>query len=127
MIRRPPTSTLFPYTTLFRSFAVLLLAFGVFYETRSPSRERERAAEVQKQKRAEEAAAEAARLAAMSPGEQVAEEWRREEDAELARRRTLRSQGLIWTYRDVRDELSGKIYSVALVKSSNTVEFDSPY
>src|SRR5688572_31520321 len=68
MIRRPPTSTLFPYTTLFRSFAVLRLAFGVFYETRSPSRERERAAEVQKQKRAEEAAAEADRLAAMSPG-----------------------------------------------------------
>src|SRR2546427_4901037 len=32
MIRRPPRSTLFPYTTLFRSlFAVLLVAFGVVY------------------------------------------------------------------------------------------------
>src|SRR5256885_13188721 len=28
MIRRPPRSTLFPYTTLFRSFAASLLAAG---------------------------------------------------------------------------------------------------
>src|SRR2546422_2505748 len=28
MIRRPPRSTLFPYTTLFRSMLVQLLAFG---------------------------------------------------------------------------------------------------
>src|SRR5690349_24366240 len=34
MIRRPPTSTLFPYTTLFRSimsFLPLIILFGVFY------------------------------------------------------------------------------------------------
>src|SRR3712207_8838274 len=29
MIRRPPRSTLFPYTTLFRSFLVLAAALGV--------------------------------------------------------------------------------------------------
>src|SRR3712207_8696656 len=29
MIRRPPRSTLFPYTTLFRSYVVLALLFGV--------------------------------------------------------------------------------------------------
>src|SRR2546430_15680053 len=28
MIRRPPRSTLFPYTTLFRSLALLLVGFG---------------------------------------------------------------------------------------------------
>src|SRR5258708_8816965 len=30
MIRRPPRSTLFPYTTLFRSAIVILLAFALF-------------------------------------------------------------------------------------------------
>src|SRR5258705_7329963 len=30
MIRRPPRSTLFPYTTLFRSFAVFTLAYSLF-------------------------------------------------------------------------------------------------
>src|SRR2546430_6912586 len=30
MIRRPPRSTLFPYTTLFRSFMALLTALGQF-------------------------------------------------------------------------------------------------
>src|SRR5207302_9352066 len=30
MIRRPPRSTLFPYTTLFRSGAKLLTYFGIF-------------------------------------------------------------------------------------------------
>src|SRR3712207_7435134 len=30
MIRRPPRSTLFPYTTLFRSFAVMFLSFACF-------------------------------------------------------------------------------------------------
>src|SRR2546425_2951099 len=36
MIRRPPRSTLFPYTTLFRSVAVLLAlgTFFLFYRTR---------------------------------------------------------------------------------------------
>src|SRR5438445_3712179 len=29
MIRRPPRSTLFPYTTLFRSFAAIALAFSL--------------------------------------------------------------------------------------------------
>src|SRR5438874_7297699 len=29
MIRRPPRSTLFPYTTLFRSVALVILAVGV--------------------------------------------------------------------------------------------------
>src|SRR3712207_7728078 len=29
MIRRPPRSTLFPYTTLFRSQSMLLIAFGI--------------------------------------------------------------------------------------------------
>src|SRR3712207_7190492 len=34
MIRRPPRSTLFPYTTLFRSFAlVLVLLAAVFHAT----------------------------------------------------------------------------------------------
>src|SRR5258708_17280649 len=32
MIRRPPRSTLFPYTTLFRSLARTLLATGFGYE-----------------------------------------------------------------------------------------------
>src|SRR2546427_4441400 len=31
MIRRPPRSTLFPYTTLFRSTAVLLYLFSTLY------------------------------------------------------------------------------------------------
>src|SRR5258708_34837090 len=31
MIRRPPRSTLFPYTTLFRSFAVGVLVLGLVY------------------------------------------------------------------------------------------------
>src|SRR3989454_2501759 len=31
MIRRPPRSTLFPYTTLFRSLAVLRIAVGVWF------------------------------------------------------------------------------------------------
>src|SRR3712207_9046717 len=30
MIRRPPRSTLFPYTTLFRSFCVLLGSYEIF-------------------------------------------------------------------------------------------------
>src|SRR5690348_17415170 len=30
MIRRPPRSTLFPYTTLFRSWAVIALALGAW-------------------------------------------------------------------------------------------------
>src|SRR2546425_9711964 len=33
MIRRPPRSTLFPYTTLFRSFGVLLASYGVMRAT----------------------------------------------------------------------------------------------
>src|SRR3712207_8525209 len=37
MIRRPPRSTLFPYTTLFRSFAVVLLnaVMGYVQESRA--------------------------------------------------------------------------------------------
>src|SRR3712207_9020050 len=37
MIRRPPRSTLFPYTTLFRSYKHISLTFGSmkFYELRS--------------------------------------------------------------------------------------------
>src|SRR3712207_2956575 len=35
MIRRPPRSTLFPYTTLFRSFAVALLGAGEWLRRRS--------------------------------------------------------------------------------------------
>src|SRR2546430_15480682 len=31
MIRRPPRSTLFPYTTLFRSIVILAVAFGLAY------------------------------------------------------------------------------------------------
>src|SRR3546814_12363842 len=42
MIRRPPiptlTDTLFPYTTLFRSLAVLVLAFGLLALTPTASR-----------------------------------------------------------------------------------------
>src|SRR3712207_8805955 len=34
MIRRPPRSTLFPYTTLFRSHELDMLAVGDFFETR---------------------------------------------------------------------------------------------
>src|SRR3712207_7501505 len=39
MIRRPPRSTLFPYTTLFRSFIMVTLAFGemlffLFHDTK---------------------------------------------------------------------------------------------
>src|SRR2546429_2070262 len=33
MIRRPPRSTLFPYTTLFRSSLVLLMGAGLFIRT----------------------------------------------------------------------------------------------
>src|SRR2546425_3885997 len=36
MIRRPPRSTLFPYTTLFRSLRVVLLALG--RDARAPRR-----------------------------------------------------------------------------------------
>src|SRR3712207_7672380 len=32
MIRRPPRSTLFPYTTLFRSVAALLFGFPIFFD-----------------------------------------------------------------------------------------------
>src|SRR3712207_9069882 len=35
MIRRPPRSTLFPYTTLFRSAAALLTALGVSAATQA--------------------------------------------------------------------------------------------
>src|SRR2546430_10589600 len=31
MIRRPPRSTLFPYTTLFRSFALLVFLVALFF------------------------------------------------------------------------------------------------
>src|SRR5205823_13907385 len=37
MIRRPPTSTLFPYTTLFRSFWGSIIAFGKLQEIISGS------------------------------------------------------------------------------------------
>src|SRR2546421_8393479 len=37
MIRRPPRSTLFPYTTLFRSLAVLSLHHGVPFYCAAPS------------------------------------------------------------------------------------------
>jgi hypothetical protein len=116
---------------------VALLAWGVYHETRSPSEESEQGSEVKKQASGE-AAAEAARLAAMTPTERAAEEKRkaeaeaelqkrREEEAELTWRRTLRSQGIIWNYQVYGDELSGEMVSTAWVKSSNTVEFDSPY
>src|SRR3989475_5507685 len=36
MIRRPPRSTLFPYTTLFRSLAVLIVAFGALVAATLP-------------------------------------------------------------------------------------------
>src|SRR2546430_8237296 len=32
MIRRPPRSTLFPYTTLFRSKTALRAGYGIFYD-----------------------------------------------------------------------------------------------
>src|SRR5258708_13696912 len=35
MIRRPPRSTLFPYTTLFRSLAILVLPYGSKVESRA--------------------------------------------------------------------------------------------
>src|SRR2546430_8945623 len=45
MIRRPPRSTLFPYTTLFRSaIAALLLAATPFLQTFVPERNARRAA-----------------------------------------------------------------------------------
>src|SRR5258708_17904407 len=34
MIRRPPRSTLFPYTTLFRSYGEAVAAFGFFHQVR---------------------------------------------------------------------------------------------
>src|SRR5688572_32200645 len=34
MLRRPPSSTLFPYTTLFRSFPVVEVAFGIGVDER---------------------------------------------------------------------------------------------
>src|SRR3712207_9414213 len=34
MIRRPPRSTLFPYTTLFRSVALISLALGIYMSQR---------------------------------------------------------------------------------------------
>src|SRR3712207_8024640 len=34
MIRRPPRSTLFPYTTLFRSFPVIRLGVHLFFDAR---------------------------------------------------------------------------------------------
>src|SRR5438270_4031987 len=37
MIRRPPRSTLFPYTTLFRSNLLLLGKIGVFHNRRNAS------------------------------------------------------------------------------------------
>src|SRR2546430_5781644 len=33
MIRRPPRSTLFPYTTLFRSLVISVFAFGEVFES----------------------------------------------------------------------------------------------
>src|SRR5438132_1467748 len=39
MIRRPPRSTLFPYTTLFRSNGVPTLAWKVIVKTTSPQAE----------------------------------------------------------------------------------------
>src|SRR2546428_3406675 len=38
MIRRPPRSTLFPYTTLFRSVGLLSSAYGVGYLRRNEAR-----------------------------------------------------------------------------------------
>src|SRR3989442_7036316 len=40
MIRRPPRSTLFPYTTLFRSQRVKLLDFGIARDADLPAEER---------------------------------------------------------------------------------------
>src|SRR3712207_6979067 len=39
MIRRPPRSTLFPYTTLFRSFNVTLSRYPVHFTSYDPYRE----------------------------------------------------------------------------------------
>src|SRR3989441_5441545 len=44
MIRRPPRSTLFPYTTLFRSRARLRAAEGIADGPRTPARNRMRGA-----------------------------------------------------------------------------------
>src|SRR3989442_8580594 len=38
MIRRPPRSTLFPYTTLFRSLALLFLTVPVFAQSHQATR-----------------------------------------------------------------------------------------
>src|SRR5260221_13688257 len=39
MIRRPPRSTLFPYTTLFRSAVTLSPAMGIYLSTRGNQKE----------------------------------------------------------------------------------------
>src|SRR2546430_2929247 len=54
MIRRPPRSTLFPYTTLFRSFApvasqVVTAAVQTTPETVNPARSEEHTSELQSQ------------------------------------------------------------------------------
>jgi len=83
-------------------------------------------------------ATEQERLAAMSPEERAAEEKRlaeeaekqrqyREEEAKRYEQDRLRSQGLIWNYRDYTDELTGKKVQAALVKSVNEVNFEFPY
>src|SRR5688572_31732120 len=46
MIRRPPRSTLFPYTTLFRSGRVIVAAHAVHEHERAPGRADERDADV---------------------------------------------------------------------------------
>src|SRR4051794_41779871 len=54
MIRRPPRSTLFPYTTLFRSAAVQLADVGLVLRTRRQPRLRTRADDESGVRRSEE-------------------------------------------------------------------------
>jgi hypothetical protein len=107
-------------------FIAIPVVFGIFM---SEGRKQEIAAQsaANQARAAEQAKAEAARLAAMTP-EQRAEEQKKADAALMAQmREAARRDGLLWNYTSSDDEMGrGKIQS-AIVKSLNEVDLPFPY
>jgi len=106
---------------IFGVFALAILFWVVIVQFSSGPSEQEKAA----------AKAEAARVAAMTPEQRAAEDKAKaERAAKVAKEKLARERkalGLDWAYYEDTDAVSGKQVKRAIVRSSNTVNFDFPY
>ncbi|MDT3705485.1 MAG: zinc-ribbon domain-containing protein [Thiobacillus sp.] len=106
------------FTKLVAGFFGLVFLAAILGESESYS---------DKAKKAEQAASEQTRIAALPPEQQAAEKERLAKEALAKQEQHLQSLGLRWNYQDSPDKMGRGTVKLAYVRSLNEVEFDFPY